>query len=197
MLPKTYTSFNNTNRELENNHLFPTKIVLRKSDDKKVLNLTVILKRPSSQNSNSHVLRKPLKLHVRFADETDAGPLTTVHHFEKECYHPEVPGFLLATVLMFVVLWNLLLQGLGFGRGLLQEKPKNIIKSISEPARNPHGHKRHYSRASLIRTNWDSGMIGLVNFRIKWVLQNTRREGGIGDSRALSSEGHNQGRVTM
>jgi hypothetical protein len=54
--------------------------------------------------------------------------------------------------------------------------------------------KLQYSRASLIRTLWDSGMFGLVNFRINWVLQNTR---GVGDSRALSSEGHNQGRVTM
>jgi hypothetical protein len=35
-----------------------------------------------------------------------------------------------------------------------------------------------YSRASLIRTNWDSGMFGLVNLRINRVLQNTRREGG-------------------
>jgi hypothetical protein len=37
-----------------------------------------------------------------------------------------------------------------------------------------------YSRASLIRTNWDSGMFGLVNFRINRVLQNTRRRGGGG-----------------
>jgi hypothetical protein len=41
-------------------------------------------------------------------------------------------------------------------------------------------------------------MFGLVNFRINRVLQNTRRGGGeIGDSRALSSEGHNQRQVTM
>jgi hypothetical protein len=32
-------------------------------------------------------------------------------------------------------------------------------------------------------------MFGLVNFRINRVLQNTRRGGGIGDYRALSSEG--------
>jgi hypothetical protein len=30
-----------------------------------------------------------------------------------------------------------------------------------------------YSRASLIRTNWNSGMFGLVIFRISRVLQNT------------------------
>jgi hypothetical protein len=35
-----------------------------------------------------------------------------------------------------------------------------------------------YNRASLIRTNWDSGMFGLVNFRINRVLQNTRPGGG-------------------
>jgi hypothetical protein len=52
-----------------------------------------------------------------------------------------------------------------------------------------------YSTASLIRTNWDLGMFGLVNFRINLVLQNTRA--GIGDSRMLLSEGHNQGWVTM
>jgi hypothetical protein len=51
-----------------------------------------------------------------------------------------------------------------------------------------------YSTASLIRNNWDSGMFGLVIFRINRVLQGTRRGGGgDGDSRALSSEGHNQG----
>jgi hypothetical protein len=37
-----------------------------------------------------------------------------------------------------------------------------------------------YSRASLIRTNWDSGMFGLVNFRINRVLQSTRPGKGIG-----------------
>jgi hypothetical protein len=42
----------------------------------------------------------------------------------------------------------------------------------------------NYSTASLIRTNWDSRMFGLVNFRINRVLHNTRREGGgIGHSR--------------
>jgi hypothetical protein len=46
-----------------------------------------------------------------------------------------------------------------------------------------------YSRASLIRTNSDSGMFGLVNFGINRILQNTRQGvGGIGDFRALSSE---------
>jgi hypothetical protein len=35
-----------------------------------------------------------------------------------------------------------------------------------------------YSRASLIRNNWDSGMFRLLNFRINRVLQNTRR--GVG-----------------
>jgi hypothetical protein len=35
-----------------------------------------------------------------------------------------------------------------------------------------------YSRSSLIQTNWDSGMFGLVNFRINLVLQNTRGGGG-------------------
>jgi hypothetical protein len=30
-----------------------------------------------------------------------------------------------------------------------------------------------YIRTSLIRTNWDSGMFGLANFRISRVLQNT------------------------
>jgi uncharacterized protein YlxW (UPF0749 family) len=51
----------------------------------------------------------------------------------------------------------------------------------------------NYRRASLIRTIWDWGMFGVVNFRSDRVLQNTRRggRGGIGDSRALSSEGHN------
>jgi hypothetical protein len=32
-----------------------------------------------------------------------------------------------------------------------------------------------YSRASLIRTIWDSGMFGLVNFQINWVLKITWR----------------------
>jgi hypothetical protein len=36
----------------------------------------------------------------------------------------------------------------------------------------------YYSRASQIRTNWDKGMFGLVNFRIERVLQNTRGVGG-------------------
>jgi hypothetical protein len=53
-----------------------------------------------------------------------------------------------------------------------------------------------YSRASVIWTNWDSVMFGLVNFRISLVLQNTWRGGG-GDFRALSSEGHKQRRVTV
>jgi hypothetical protein len=44
-----------------------------------------------------------------------------------------------------------------------------------------------HSRASLIRTNWDSFMFGFVNFRINQVSQNTRWGGGIGDSHALSS----------
>jgi hypothetical protein len=35
-----------------------------------------------------------------------------------------------------------------------------------------------YSRASLIRTNWDLGMFGWANFRINRVLQNTRPGGG-------------------
>jgi hypothetical protein len=50
-----------------------------------------------------------------------------------------------------------------------------------------------------MRTNWDWGMFGLVNFRINRVLQNTLVGGGgwIGDFRALASEGHNQGRVIM
>jgi hypothetical protein len=73
-------------------------------------------------------------------------------------------------------------------------------RSSFTPMRNNRQHESIvYSRASLIRTNWDSGMFGLVNFRINRVLQNTRpREGGgIGDSSALSSEGHTQGRLTM
>jgi hypothetical protein len=32
-----------------------------------------------------------------------------------------------------------------------------------------------YSTASLIRNNWDSGIFGLVNFRINRGSQNTRR----------------------
>jgi hypothetical protein len=39
-----------------------------------------------------------------------------------------------------------------------------------------------YSRASLIRTDWDSGMFGLENIRINRVLQDTRRGGGGGGS---------------
>jgi hypothetical protein len=35
-----------------------------------------------------------------------------------------------------------------------------------------------YSRASLIRTNWNSGMIGLANFRFSKVLQNICRGAG-------------------
>jgi hypothetical protein len=54
-----------------------------------------------------------------------------------------------------------------------------------------------YSRPSLILTNWNSGMFGLVNFRISRVLQNTYRGDEIGDFRALSSEGHKQRRITV
>jgi hypothetical protein len=46
-----------------------------------------------------------------------------------------------------------------------------------------------YSRASLIRTNWDSVMFGSVNFRINRVLQNTRRGGGGSNEQALDETG--------
>jgi hypothetical protein len=40
--------------------------------------------------------------------------------------------------------------------------------------------KSKYSRASLIRTNWDLGIFGLVNFRINRVLQKKMAGGGGG-----------------
>jgi hypothetical protein len=116
----------------------------RKSDGNKALILKGILKRPSSQNPNFHFSSKRQKLHVRFGDETVAGPATTEHYFYTNCNHTDVPRFFQASVPMSFVLllWNLMLQVMGFGCGLLQGTSMSVIKSIKEPARNPDGHKR-------------------------------------------------------
>jgi hypothetical protein len=56
--------------------------------------------------------------------------------------------------------------------------PRSSVRAIKARAKDraaTGSASNKYSRASLFRTNWDSGMLGLVNFRINRVLQNTRR----------------------
>jgi hypothetical protein len=61
---------------------------------------------------------------------------------------------------------------------------------------------KDYITASLIRTNWDSGMFGLVNFQINRVLQKYTAGGGGGGGGGIgyftppTSVGHNQVRLT-